>query len=538
MNVKGNIVYRFRGRHYIITSDRDGNPQSLGQEVLEDIPIDPVRFQDWKNASMTRFRLEEARILALTRASPLREVRDQTYWGYRVLPSRHLPQHLLPLQWIYVIDLDQNVFRIYGENHCVVSDRGVQYFRLDNIPRWLFGLDPVPAAGKDDRIMHPVMTATTATVPVKHWANILHQIPCQILTVKPELLELYRSFSTDKYPLFSVPPGPNIPTWKSLQLQLLHQLLEFFRYSLVDIHLSSRCSNFVRRQLSYAILSHMRHTGMKFNNTDVSYKMYFGHISSEVRTPSWEPPTTDSYWLGDVLILLTEQIYFYHGQPTTSTQAEIARVVQLATTQSSLDTVAVLFAVSRIVIVNIHHTPHGLQVSHSHCLPLVDISDPATGFGTDIRRLTTTRCGSPGIEALMNLFSSRPQFLPSAIPVARPGNLPIELCEQIFRYADHEVQFKLERTCGVFRYIATLYPRIGEWTLVRCTGDNNFVARRGSSQSMHEVRIDGVWKVRGRNTAGRSGFEVGLCGAGEMLKLNVPLLNVVEVVKEPNPVHG
>lgn len=487
---------------------------------------------------MTRFRLEEARILALTRASPLKGVRDQTYWGYRVLPSRILPQDLLTVQWIYVIDLDQNVFRIYHKNHCVNTDRSAQYFRLDNIPRWLFELDPLPAAGKDDPMTHPVMTATPATVPVEHWAYILRQIPRQIPTVKPELLELYRSFSPDKYPPFCVPPGPNIPTWKCLQLQLLHRFLEFFRYSLVDIHLSSGCSNFVRRQLSYAILSHMRHTGMKFNSTDVRYMVYFGHISPEVRTPSWEPPTTDSYWFGDVLILLTEHIYFFEGQPTISTKAEIATVVQLATTHSSLDTVAILFDISRIVIVNIHHTPHGLQVSHSHCLPLVDISGRATGFGTDIRRLTTTRYGSPGIEALMNLFSSRPQFPPSAIPVARPGNLPIELCEQIFRYADHEVQCELERTCGVFRYIATLYPQIGEWTLVRCTGDNNFVARRGSSQSMHEVRIDGVWKVRGRNTPGRSGFEVGLCGAGEMLKLNVPLLNVVEVVKEPNPVHG
>lgn len=124
-------------------------------------------------------------------------------------------------------------------------------------------------------MMHPVMTATRATVPVEHWAYILHQIPRQIQTVKPELLELYESFSPDKYPPFSVPPGPNIPTWKSLQLQLLHQLLEFFQYSLMGIYRFHKYSNVVRRQLSYAILSLMRHTGMKFNSTDVSYMLRF-----------------------------------------------------------------------------------------------------------------------------------------------------------------------------------------------------------------------------------------------------------------------
>lgn len=41
---------------------------------------------------MTHFRLEEARVLALSRASPLRVVQDQKYWGYRVLPSRLFPQ--------------------------------------------------------------------------------------------------------------------------------------------------------------------------------------------------------------------------------------------------------------------------------------------------------------------------------------------------------------------------------------------------------------------------------------------------------------
>lgn len=434
------------------------------------------------------------------------------------------------------------MFRISYINHRAIPDAipdpescGTQYFRLDNIPRWLFELNPIREDDQDNEMVHQVMTATRATVPAEYWAPNPRQIPMS----KPELLQLYQTFLTDKQPFFSVPPGTIIPTWKSLQLQLLGQFVEYFRHSFSDLIVSRKTSNFVRRQLAYAILCFMRPTGMKFNCTAARHKQYNGNISPDVRTPSWEPPTTDSYWLGDVLILLTEHIYFRNGQPVTITKAEIARAAQLATTQSSFDTVVILFSVTGIVIVNIHRGPQGLQVSHSNFLPLLSITDRANNFGTNIRHLDTTRCASLGIEALMNLFSARSLFLPSSAPVARPGNLPTELCEEVFRQADHEVQCELQRTCGVFRYIAAQYPRIGEWTLAKCTGENEFVARRGSSQTTHVVRIEALWKVRVRflwNSPDRSGYEVGLWGAGEIVQLNMPLLTVVEV--EGRREHG
>lgn len=446
------------------------------------------------------------------------------------MPSRCRPRN--DIQWSYVIDLDQNVFRVSDGNYQFNPDLntgGVQYFRLDNIPRWLFALDPVWAENNDDEMVHPVMAATRATVQAEHWADNLRQIP----TPKPELLELYQSFSTHKQPFFCVPPGPNIPTWKYLQLQLLHQLVNYFRHAFNDIIPSRKCSMFVRRQLTYAVLSLTRSAGMKFHGTNVRHKIYYGNADPEVRTPSWEPPTTDSYWFGDVFILLTEHIYFRHGQPTMITKAEIAKAVQLATTKDSFtNTVAILFSVSSIIIVNIYHTPHGLEVSHSYLLPLLDINDRANAFGTDLRRDSTTRRASLGIEALMNLFSSRPLVPPSSALVARPGNLPTEICERVFRYADPSVQHELERTCREFRDIAAQYPRIGEWTILKCTGEYDFIARRGSSGSTHVVRVEALGKVRARffwEVPVRSVFEVGLWGAGEKVQLNMPLVSVVEI---------
>lgn len=44
MDVKGDLVYRFRGRHYIIAGGCHGGPQDFGQGALKDIPTDPINF--------------------------------------------------------------------------------------------------------------------------------------------------------------------------------------------------------------------------------------------------------------------------------------------------------------------------------------------------------------------------------------------------------------------------------------------------------------------------------------------------------------
>lgn len=405
-----------------------------------------------------------------------------------------------------------------------------QYFRLDNIPRWLFRLDPVWTDKTEQETVFPVMIASRAVIPAEYLADYIRQIP----QPKPELLELYQGFSTHIRSVCSVSSGSDASAWRRIQLQLLKQFLQYFEHSIYDTCPSRKSSPFVLRQVAYAILSLTRTAGIGFNMTNARHKVYFGNVQYGVKTPSWEPPNADSYWLGDVLIVLDEHIYFHDGQPAPITKAAIANAVQLAgTTKTSPDTVAIVFSTSSIIIINIHQTPDGLEVTHSGSLPLLEIGDRANSLGTvTMLSLRPVQYATPTIEALMDLFSFRAMVPSPSTHVLRPGNLPTEICDQIFRYADLTTQYELEKSCREFRNIARQYPQIGEWTLLGCTGDNEFVARRSSTQSKHVVKLVALGRISITSlwpSVTSGGFEVGLWGEREKFILNMPLVNVVEV---------
>lgn len=442
------------------------------------------------------------------------------------MPCRKSPRIDLWIQWIYVIDLDQNVFRVSHRNQLGGPEQsGTQYFRLANIPRWLFERDMVSGYEPERRAGNDIMAASEANVPAEHWAYD----PRDVTVPEPALLELYQNFLVQPLPVFSVPPAAHIPTWRRLQLQLLKQFVEYFLPSFRDVSWPRKSSPFVFRQLAYAVLLFTRSTRMKFRHLDSPHQIYcrIGNRSERSQTPSWEPPNTDNYWLDGVLIVLDEYISFTNGQPTAMTKTTIAKAVQLAGTMC--DTVAVIFSVHSIVVVNIHQTPQGPEVSHSKDLPLL-------GFGSFDKKcmkgLKKVMYATPGIVALLDLFSSRPLEPPLSARETRPWNMPNEICQQIFRCADPTTQCALERSCGVFRDIAIEYPRIGEWTLLKCSEGTGFVAFRGSTQSQYYVALGAM--PQGPQGAIREyplkgeGFEVGLWGDGAKFELNMLPLTVTE----------
>lgn len=76
---------------------------------------------------------------------PERHYRDGVFWGYDQMPCRDCPRLGTFIDWMYVIDLDQNVFRVNCQNDVDSSgDRVIKYFRLDNILQWLFELESAP----------------------------------------------------------------------------------------------------------------------------------------------------------------------------------------------------------------------------------------------------------------------------------------------------------------------------------------------------------------------------------------------------------
>lgn len=442
------------------------------------------------------------------------------------MPCRLCPKLDLYIEWIYLIDLDQNVFRVYGRDDPYTWDCcGIQYFRLDNIPRWLFELQPIELDPNVERIysVYPVITASPEILPGEHWANYLREIP----TPDPELLELYQSLSLRLGGW--VPVAAHIPVWRRLQVQLLEQFVEYFLRSFHDVCPSRKSSPFIIRQLAFATLCILRSGPMKFHSTSSPRKLRLGTVRGGIQTPAWEPPDADSYWLDNVLVLLNEHIHDKKSQPSPTIQAAIAKAVQLASAaDSSSDVTAIIFSIYCIVIVNIKHMPHGPEVSHSFNIPLFSFCDVDDAFGSeDMRILRATQFLTFGVQILLDVFSAHP-VLPRS-PSGRSSHaLPTELCQQIFRCADPTVQTGLEASCRLFREIAMEYPRIGEWTLLKCSGKREFIALRSSTNTEHVVQLKPIRAPpRGANT---TAFELSLEGCGERLYLNMPPF-VVSVVQ-------
>lgn len=268
------------------------------------------------------------------------------------MPSRYCPELDTFIEWIYVIDLDQNILRVYAQNDPFMWDTcGIQYFRLDNIPRWLFDLEEIKT-DSEWRVcsVYPIITATEETVPLECWANYVRDIP----KPKTELLEFYHSLSHQTK--LSIAPAAHSPTWRRLQILLLGQFVEYFLRSFHDVCPSRKSSPFIVRQLAYAVLCLLQPggtAGMKFHGTVAPHKLFYGWVRGGIQTPSWEPPDSDSYWLGNVLIVLDEHIYDHSDYLAPISKAAIAKTVQLACaadTGSDPDVVAVIFSIHCIFI--------------------------------------------------------------------------------------------------------------------------------------------------------------------------------------------
>lgn len=353
---------------------------------------------------------------------------------------------------------------------------GTQFFRLDNIPRHLFSCDA------EDQVL-------SESLPAEYLATHLDDIPDS----DPVLLALYDSLAPPPEATLSLPSGDRGSSWHRLQLVLISEFVRYFRYSFIDCCPSRVSSPFVFRQIAYAVLCLTSRAGMKFHPTTAKYLLEAGEVEELVRTPTWEPPDTDTYWLGDVLIVLDEHLsididceYF---------TASIARAVQLATTTP---TTAVIFSVNAVILVQI--TP-GEPITHTPVLPLFTL-DPVAPFSVDaLARLESVAYATPGVLALLDLFNTHPR-IPRFAPLS-PARLPAELCRMVFRAADSTTQDVLEASCRLFRSIAGEYPRVDGRTIDKWGPDDGLM-------------------VGGRDAWG---WQVGLWGT-EKLELNMAVVSL------------
>lgn len=499
------------------------------------------QFTAWKQALITQLREEESRILLLGREKPEHESDDEDederddedgderdyeyeevnerddeyeevsdddekgeeYWGYSVRPSRHCPFNDVFIEWIYVIDLDLNIFRVSDSDFTEADMEGVKFFRLENIPRALFTHDAITSSGLD----FPVMGDS---IPSEHMAAD----PAEIPVPSPSLLALYSSLSPTPTATFTTPAVRRNPVWHNLYLRILSAFVPYYAESFRDAIPSLTCSPYVFRQLAYAILSLTSTPVLKFHPTSIVY------IDRVVRTPTWEPPDEDTYWLGDVLIVLNPHIATTSsGAPSVSTKASIALASELA---SGNPTTAVLFSVHAIMLVKI-----ALEgITHTPILPLFTLDATKPPFTDDVfDALDDIGFGTPGVLALLDLFAVHPRV--KNVRGRVPALLPPELWRAVVGFADEQVRLALEGTCRCFRDLVGEYPRFGRVAFVGWKGDVWELAGGGVGNlvTMDEVNRHGLQEEWDQLQLGGWGLELSEWGK-ERIDIRMPLLGI------------
>ena len=138
----GRLAYRFGGRYYVRCNRRDNSPAGLGADIVKGIPDDPGEFQKWFEDHCAKFCDIEEALLTYVLTIPesftenleldldssyALEPRYKAYLDDRMSysPSFVLPIHDELTNWLYTIDLDNELFIVNNEAH----------FELAKIPR-------------------------------------------------------------------------------------------------------------------------------------------------------------------------------------------------------------------------------------------------------------------------------------------------------------------------------------------------------------------------------------------------------------------
>lgn len=194
------------------------------------------------------------------------------------------------------------------------------------------------------------------------------------------------------------------------------------------------------------------------------------------------------------------------GVLSPSTQASLARAVQLA------PATPVIFSVHAAVLVHIAADCH---ITHTPALPLFTLDRAAAPFTPQaLAALSRISYATPGVLALLDVFATHPHILVHAA-AAVPPILPTDLWRAVFQHAEQATQDMLEGACTFFKALAVEYLRLGGRVLVRWRG-GRFVCAGG-----------GVVEVKGTEEGVGEGWEVGAWGV-EKVCFGMKVVEVVE----------
>ena len=133
MGTRGLRVVRFRKRCYEFYQQYDSYPEGLGSKIAATIPTDAVKYQEWLATQRKSAEEWETIYEAFLTVKPGNEVTaDLPDFMQQQHPSLLAPLNDLWIEWIYIVDLDREVFSVNNGAH----------FKLDQVPHvdWINSL--------------------------------------------------------------------------------------------------------------------------------------------------------------------------------------------------------------------------------------------------------------------------------------------------------------------------------------------------------------------------------------------------------------
>lgn len=360
MGTRGYRVIRFRKRYYRFYNHWDSYPEGLGKTIASGIPADPAAYQEWlarKREEALEWHNALERFLCRTNAEELDATEaDQDHpWGVatEALPDFKPALNDLYIEWVYTIDLDNEVFTIDNGAHVQLS-RASDCAWIAALARGFHG-DKVllPDSIHQEAIADIVITPPAPSASVLDtYAN---------LDVKMVQAKGLNGFS---------PSHRHGPLFRS---RIFYFFREIYEPILAAVLLSWTSEDLVFRDIAYAVISlasanlypsivsslHVLQTrrvgfaalkkgGEEREESEFISDLGVGSHFKDVLPGS--SPDSDMYWFGSVLVHLVGQLIDW---PEILNGAVVSLVEYCQKERPNQDVDAILLSIEHVVLIKI-----------------------------------------------------------------------------------------------------------------------------------------------------------------------------------------
>lgn len=399
MGTRGYKIIRFRGRYYRFYNHWDSYPDGYGSDLVSEIPRDRDNYKKWvaeQRAKASEWDSALEKILHVKRLNVPQNNVDELdeqhsdneseesegellHWSYNVggnvdelpLPSYRPVFNDIMIEWIYVIDLDREIFSI---------DHGA-HLKLEAVPK-LAWINALAKTHSGDRLLLPDLLPESAATSL-------------VITLDPPSKDLHRLYEGLKIDLVT-PKGINgfEPTRRHETVfcaRIFHIFQRAQRQVLSHLLLGWKPDELPFREIAFSILclasgrqnvSLVKDSCLVDNdahgcanlmsNTDHDVIPEFvAHMGVGAHLNDNSPgsaPNSSMYWFEGILVHLVARL----DSPGVIQQC-VARLVQHARELCPTQPVdAVLISIAHVVLVRVFL---GGRVQHTKLLPLFSFRD-------------------------------------------------------------------------------------------------------------------------------------------------------------------